>query len=38
MLAMRCVAAPVNIGSSTLVTSPVVWAMGEGPNWTSASV
>ena len=35
---MTCVDAPVSMGISTLVTSPVVWAMGEGPNWTSASV
>jgi hypothetical protein len=35
---MTCVDAPVSMGNNTLVTNPVVWAIGEGPNWTSVSV
>ena len=30
--------APAINGTTTLVTRPVVWVIGEGPNWTSASV
>ena len=36
--AITWVAAPLSKGTSTLVTKPVVWVIGDGPNWTSDSV
>lgn len=30
--------APANSGRMTLVIRPVLWVIGDGPNWTSAEV